>query len=115
MEDFDLGDCADQDPSSPPYKRSRLAGAATYETKYNNSWSSVFPFIAEGQQDPVHSFFCKVCKKDISCSHQGITDVRRHEKSKVHVNNLCAVSRNSRLSDMGFVPVGSSIDKQVIS
>ena len=103
----------DSCPSSPVLKRSRLTGAATYETKFHASWIKDFPFITEGKKDPVHSFHCQVCHKDVSCSHQGIADVRRHEKSKAHVNSVSAVTRNSRLMDMGFVPVGSAIDKQV--
>lgn len=99
--------------ASPPYKRSRLAGAATYGTKYNTSWSSEFPFISEGQIDPINAFFCKICGRDFSCSHMGIADIRRHEKSKAHGNSVAAVTQSSRLSDMGFVPVGSAIDKQV--
>ena len=102
-------DCLD----SPVLKRSRLTVAATNDTKYNPAWIPEFPFICEGKQDPVHNFFCKVCHKGISCSHQGIAEVRRHEKSKLHVNCVSAKTRNSCLSDMGFVPVGSAVDNQV--
>lgn len=113
MMEGSLASEADDDIESPTFKRSKLTGAATYGTKYNPAWSSEFPFISEGHQDPDRSFFCKVCHKDISCSHQGIADIRRHEKTKAHVNSVSAVTKNARLSDMGFIPVGSSIDKQV--
>ena len=89
------------------------SGAATYRTKFKLEWISEFPFITEGHQDPVYSFFCQVCKKDVGCRHRGIADVRRHERCKSHSDNLSAVQSNSQLTSMGFVPVGSSIDNQV--
>ena len=99
--------------SPPSPKRTKLAGAATYGTKFKLEWMGEFPFIAEGHQDPVYSFYCQVCKKDVSCRHQGIADVRRHERSKSHSDNVSAAEGSSRLTSMGFVPVGSAIDKQV--
>lgn len=98
---------------SPPYKRSRLTGAATYGTRFKPEWMSQFPFLTEGHLDPEYSFYCKVCQKDISCRHQGIADVRRHERCKSHIDNVSAVEHSSRLTTHGFVPVGSAIDKQV--
>ena len=41
-------------PSSP--KHTKLAGAATYGTKFKLEWMGEFPFITEGCQDPVYSF-----------------------------------------------------------
>ena len=98
---------------SPPFKRSRLAGAATYGTKFKTDWKAEFPFLTEGHLDPVYNFYCKVCQKDISCRHQGIADVRRHERSKSHADNVSAVRSSSKLTNLGFVSVGSAIDKQV--
>ena len=42
--------------SPPSPKRTKLAGAATYGTKFKLEWMGEFPFIAEGHQDPVYSF-----------------------------------------------------------
>jgi len=98
-------------PPSP--KRTRLAGAATYGTKFKEDWMNEFSFVIKGHQDPVYSFHCKVCQKDVSCRHQGIADIRRHEKSKGHSDNVAAVLSTSRLSTMRFVSVGSAVDKQV--
>lgn len=97
-----------QRPPSP--KRSR---AATYGTKFNLEWNAHFPFISNGHQDPVYSFYCGVCQKDVSCRHQGIADVKRHVKSSSHSCNASIVRTNSSLTSMGFVPVGSAIDTQV--
>ena len=40
--------------------------------------------------------------------------MRRHEKSKSHVGCVSAKTRSSSLLDMGFTPVGSAVDKQVL-
>ena len=40
--------------------------------------------------------------------------MRRHEKCKAHVTNVGAATTSTRLSDLGFVPVGSAIDMQVV-
>jgi len=105
---------ASGDVESPPSpKRSRLSGAASYGTKFTSEWTGLFPFISKGQKDPVYSFYCRVCQKDVSCRHQGIADVRRHAKSGSHTSIASIARSNSSLTSMGFVPVGSAIDTQV--
>ena len=96
-----------------PKKPKSLCGAAAYGTKYNKDWESKFPFISRGKIDSVYSFYCKVCQKDISCRHQGVSDVKRHEQCRSHISLLKSMESNSRLDKMGFVPVGSAIDTQV--
>lgn len=48
------------EPFSPPFKRTKLTGAATYGTKFKPEWVAEFPFLTEGQLDPVYNFHCKV-------------------------------------------------------
>lgn len=86
-------------------------GAATYKTKFNPSWQAEFPFVS--RSDSIYSFHCNVCRKDVSCSHQGVNDLKRHEKSLAHQNCISATKSNSRLETMGFVPHGGSLDSQV--
>ena len=105
---------ADDEQESPKRIRLSIAGAATYRTKFKETWKNEFPFVTEGQQDPVYSFHCKICQKDISCRHHWIADVRRHERSKSHIDNVAAVKTTSCLKSLGFVTVHrSAIDKQV--
>ena len=105
---------ADDEQESPKRIRLSIAGAATYGTKFKETWMNEFPFVTEGHQDPMYNFHCKICKKDISCRHQGIADVRRHERSKSHIDNVAAVKTTSCLKSLGFVTVHrSAIDKQV--
>ena len=78
-----------------------------------SEWTALFPFISKGQKDPVYSFYCQVCQKDVSCRHQGIADVRRHANSGSHTSIASIVRSNSSLKSMGFASVGSAIDTQV--
>ena len=39
--------------SQPSPKRTKLAGAATYGTKFKLEWMGEFSFITEGHEDPV--------------------------------------------------------------
>ena len=65
------------------------------------------------KHDTLHNLYCKVCHKDFSCSHQGIVDIRRHEKSKAHISTLSTATSSWSLSDIGFVrPIGSHLDIQ---
>ena len=108
-------DSEDREFGTPPKeKRPRaMCGAAVYGTKYNCDWESNFPFISRGKHDKTYSFYCKVCHKDVSCRHQGISDVKRHEKSSNHVTSVKSLEGSSRLDSMGFVPLRSAISTQV--
>jgi len=55
----------------PPKKVKACTGVATYSTKYNPGWQTDFPFVSCGHHD-AYSFYCNVCKKDVSCWHQGV-------------------------------------------
>ncbi len=84
-------------------KRKSVAGAASYGSKYNEEWESEFPFVSRGRgYDKVYSFYCKVCEKDVSCRHQGIADLKRHEKSGGHHSKVVVTRTNSRLEDIGY-------------
>ena len=96
-----------------PKKPWSLCGTAAYGTKYNKEWESKFPFICHGKTDAIYSFYCTVCQKDVSCRHQGVSDVKRHEQCNSHNNRLKSMENNSRLDKMGFVPIGSATDTQI--
>ena len=69
--------------------------------------------MSKGKQDSIYSFHCSVCQKDVSCRHQGIADIKRHERSTTHAGNAKVVRANMQLNSMGIVPIGSAIDTQV--
>ena len=103
-----------QEESLPAPKRPKsLSGAAKYGSKFNPDWQSEYPFASPGRVDEVYSFYCSVCIKDVSCSHQGVADLKRHEKSAGHTSKIQAVHSSSRLDRMGFIPVGGALDSHV--
>ena len=93
-----------------PKKPKSLSGAAKYGSKFNPEWQSEYPFASPGHVDKVYSFYCSVCMKDVSCSHQGVADLKRHEKSAGHTSKIQA---SSRLDRMGLIPVGGALNSQV--
>ncbi|OQR73376.1 zinc finger protein-like, partial [Tropilaelaps mercedesae] len=57
-----------------------LSGGAVPGPEWTLKWSCILP-SANG--DP-HVFFCEICKKTMSCAHQGLRDVTRHLESSGH-------------------------------
>ena len=102
--------------NSPPRKKLKGKGAAVYGTKFNSKWESEFPFVSTRPDTDAYSFYCMVCKKNFNCKHQGIADVRRHEKSSGHQSRVKATRGTPSVATMaGFQPVGSALDTQVTS
>ena len=54
------------------------------KTKYNKSWESQFNWIKSCSKD-VHSVYCKLCQKDFSISGGGVTQIKSHATSKLHL------------------------------
>ena len=80
----------------------KLAGASKYGSRYQPKWEQEFPFIKCGIQDSVYSFYCKVWQRDISCRHQGIADLKRHEKTSSHAIRVRSMQGSSKLNEMGL-------------
>ena len=60
-------------------------GAGKYDCTFKKDWTKEWSFITAAN-DP-HSFHCVICARDVSCKHQGRTDVVRHIKKDIHQNN----------------------------
>ncbi len=61
------------------------------------------PEIGENEterQSDTDSFFCIPCGKSLSCSHQGIKDVKVHCAGQTHKNNAQASKSNTSLLDL---------------
>ena len=50
---------------------------------FSADMGKIFDFVAKSSKSN-HHFYCKVCCKDVSISHQGLCDVKRHGEGKVH-------------------------------
>ena len=66
-----------------PKKPRKLAGAATYKTKFKDVWKKELPFITSVRGDPSR-FRCNICDKKIKCDHMGKQDVEKHWKTQGH-------------------------------
>lgn len=75
---------SDADGERPAPKRTKFTGAFKYKTKFCMEWKKKWPFIDSVRGDP-YSFRCTVCSKNLSCGHQGSTDVRDHVATKRHL------------------------------
>ena len=60
-------------------------GVGKYDCTFKKDWTKEWSFITAAN-DP-HSFHCVICARDVSCKHQGRTDVVRHIKKDIHQNN----------------------------
>ena len=56
-----------------------LEGSATYRCRFDKEWSKKNPCMQPVKEDP-HAFFCTICSKKVSFSHQAFGDVARHCK-----------------------------------
>lgn len=70
-------------------KQKALSGAAVYRCNFKAEWTAEWPFISIGSTPSC--FWCSMCRREISCAHQGKSDVKRHLKSKVHRTKELAV------------------------
>ena len=75
-----------------------------YKTRFQLSWQKKWPFINPIRDNP-RSFQCTVCKKAVSCGHQGERDVACHAESAQHKTNAKAIKTTQPL---GFQPVSSA-------
>jgi hypothetical protein len=50
--------------------------------KYKSEWEKLYP-VRNVKNDP-HSFLCISCNKQISCSHQGLKDIKDHCSREAH-------------------------------
>ena len=95
---------------SPPRSKRAKTGASRYKCKFNEAWQLDFPFVLRGQEDTVYSFYCKVCQKDIARHHQGIGDLKQHEKSSGHSSKVKSMQGSSRLDEMGLCQLHQAIE-----
>ena len=106
-DEYNTDDDGSKQPSSKRPKKAR--GAAVYHTKFNKDWTSTWPFIRDVQGD-IYSFLCTICKKQVSCKHQGRRDVERHIEKSLHQANAKAAKSQTSLP---FQPMSSALADKV--
>ena len=98
--DGDLDDCDDEPGPSVAKKAKRklkYSGAYKYKSSFSKDWTKTWSFITAVPGDQ-HSFQCTLCSKTLSCSHQGVSDVKTHIAGKTHQRIGSQMSKQSQLS-----------------
>ena len=72
-------DDSDVNISGPSEKKAKYSEAYKYKTRFSKDWTKTWNFITAVPNDQF-SFRCTLCSKILSCSHQGISDVKSQGK-----------------------------------
>lgn len=78
-----------------PRKPKANQGAGSYHCGFKKAWSKEWTFITAA--NGTHSFHCAICNRNVSCKHQGRTDVERHIRSALHEANTKTAEGQCRL------------------
>lgn len=77
-------------------KKTKYQGSFQYKTSFDPLWTDQWPCIVPCPESK-HHFYCKVCKRTVSCSKQGIHDVKVHLETNMHQNNAKGLKNQSTL------------------
>ena len=80
---------ADWPERSGPSNSKKFKGLFNYKTKYNAAWFSQdnlkkYKDVITNSKLGESYFYCKICAKDVSCSHSGASDLVRHCNAVTH-------------------------------
>lgn len=90
-------------------KKRKFTGAFQYKTSFKDEWKKTWPFILPVPGLP-YFFRCQVCDKNLSCGHQGVSDVKDHIATQKHQLLANSLSTQGKLP---FAPVDPLQDKVV--
>ena len=110
-------DCTDTEsvdngPFANTAKKSKLSGAAKYKSTYRKEWATKYNWLSSIRGDK-SSFRCNVCAKNVSCAHQGETDVTRHTNTKAHQALATALVKQPTLNMKQANPLAEKITRAV--
>ena len=91
-------------------KKSKLSGAAKYKSTYRKEWATKYNWLSSIRGDK-SSFRCNVCAKNVSCAHQGETDVTRHMNTKAHQALATALVKQPTLNMKQANPLAEKITR----
>ena len=77
-------------------KKTKYRGSFQYKTTFHPSWTDKWPCIVSCLESK-HSFYCTVRKRTVSCSKQGVRDVKVHMETNMHQNNAKGMKNQSTL------------------
>lgn len=97
-------------PKREKVTKRKLSGAATYSSSYNKQWEEKYP-ISPGRT--AQEFRCNVCLCNVSCAHQGESDVKRHCEGANHIKRQKAIENTRSLATFGFTKATDPLREQV--
>ena len=77
-------------------KKTKYQGSFQYKASFDPHWTDQWPCIVSCPESK-HCFYCKVCKRTVSCSKQGIRDVKVHIGTNMHQDNAKGMKNQSTL------------------
>ena len=101
------GDAENPGPSKR-IKTCKKVGAAALRTKFNHSWTKMWPFVREVKGVP-YKFMCTTCGRQVACD-QGKRDVERHIGKAMHQANAKSLKGQRTIN---FQPQSSPLHEQV--
>ena len=76
--------------------KTKYQGSFQYKASFDPSWTDQWPCIVSCLESK-HNFYCTVCKRTVSCSKQGVRDVKVHMETNMHQNNAKGMKNQSTL------------------
>ena len=74
----------------------KLERSVTYRCKFDKEWSKKNTCIQPVKEDP-HVFFCTICSKKVSCSHQAFCNVVQNCKTALHIKFKDQMNRQHKI------------------
>ena len=88
-------DSGSESPAKQPLqKKTKYTGAFKYKTQFNKDWIRDYPFISPVHYNP-NGFRCM---KNLSCAHQGVSDVKAHVATCSHQSKAKQMATQSRIN-----------------
>ena len=84
-------------------------GAAKYKCTFNSEWCKTYPIKAV--RNDKHSFFGIPCGKSLSCSHQGIKDVKVHCAGQLHKKHVQSSKSNKSVLDLFVTSTADTVTR----
>ena len=90
---IDSSDNETDNRSRTNVSKRKFSGSATYKVTFKNEWKESYP-IKEVKNNKF-KFYCISCGKYLSCSHQGLKDVKDHCSKTLHLQAHSSLKKQS--------------------
>ena len=109
---IDSSDNETDNRSRTNVSKRKFSGSPTYKVTFKNEWKESYP-IKEVKNNKF-KFYCISCGKYLSCSHQGLKDVKDHCSKTSHLQAHSSLKKQSWLPS-SFTGENSSKQQKVLN